>query len=107
MLGLRRAPCEVGVIASVPVADDCAKRSKPWVLAATILGSSMASIDGTAVHVALPVIERDLGASVAAMQWVINGYSLMLAALMLIGGAAGDRFGRRRVFLIGIATFTA
>jgi EmrB/QacA subfamily drug resistance transporter len=107
MLGLRRAPCEIGVITAAPVAADCAKRSKPWVLAATILGSSMASIDGTAVNVALPVIERDLGASVTAMQWVVNGYSLMLAALMLIGGAAGDRFGRRRVFLIGIATFTA
>jgi EmrB/QacA subfamily drug resistance transporter len=107
MLGPRRAPCDAGVIASVVVASGCAERSKPWVLAATILGSSMASIDGTAVNVALPVIERDLGASVSAMQWVINAYSLMLAALMLIGGSAGDRFGRRRVFLIGIAIFTA
>jgi EmrB/QacA subfamily drug resistance transporter len=107
MLGLRRAPCEAGVIAAVPVASGCAERSKPWVLAATILGSSMASIDGTAVNIALPVIERDLGASVAAMQWVINAYSLMLAALMLIGGSAGDRYGRRKVFLSGVAIFTA
>src|ERR1700730_2149445 len=107
MLGSRRAPCDAGVIASVVVASGCAERSKPWVLAATILGSGMASIDGTAVNVALPVIERDLGASVTAMQWVINAYSLMLAALMLIGGSAGDRFGRRRGFLIGIAIFTA
>jgi EmrB/QacA subfamily drug resistance transporter len=107
MLGLRRAPCEAGVIAAVPVASGCAERSKPWVLAATILGYSMASIDGTAVNVALPVIERDLGASVTAMQWVINAYSLMLAALMLIGGSAGDRYGRRRVFLSGVAIFTA
>jgi EmrB/QacA subfamily drug resistance transporter len=77
------------------------------VLAATILGSSMASLDATAVNVALPLIERDLGASLTAMQWEINAYSLMLAALMLIGGSAGDRFGRRHVFMIGLATFTA
>src|ERR1700688_170358 len=107
MLGPRRAPCEAGVIGSISVASGCAERSKPWVLAATILGSSMASIDATAVNVALPLIERDLGASLTAMQWVVNAYSLMLAALMLIGGSAGDRFGRRRVFMIGLATFTA
>ena len=107
MLGPRRALCDAGVIASTPVVSGCVERSKPWVLAATILGSSMASIDSTAVNVALPVIERDLNASVTAMQWVINAYSLMLAALMLIGGSAGDRFGRRRVFMIGVAIFTA
>lgn len=76
-------------------------------LAAAILGSAMAFIDGTAVNIALPVMEASLAASIAAMQWVVNSYALFLAANLLIGGAAGDRFGRRRVFVIGIAIFTA
>jgi EmrB/QacA subfamily drug resistance transporter len=75
-------------------------------LAATILGSSMAFVDSSAVNVALPVIHNDLGASVAQLQWVIDGYLLPLSALVLLGGAAGDEFGRRRVFMMGIALFT-
>jgi EmrB/QacA subfamily drug resistance transporter len=86
---------------------ECSARSKPWVLAATILGSSLAFIDGSVVNVALPAIQADLVASVQATQWVINAYLLMLGALILVGGAAGDRFGRRRVFVIGILVFTA
>jgi EmrB/QacA subfamily drug resistance transporter len=77
------------------------------VLAATILGSSMAFIDGTAVNVALPALQKDLGATVAQVQWVVEAYSLFLSALLLVGGSLGDRFGRRRVFLIGIAGFAA
>src|SRR6185437_7266417 len=84
----------------------CAERSKPWVLAATILGSSLAFIDATVINVALPAIQSDLAASVAAAQWVVNAYLLLLGALILVGGAAGDRFGRRRIFMIGIAVFT-
>jgi len=77
------------------------------VLAATILGSSMAFIDGSVVNVALPVIQRDFGSGVAAMQWVVNAYLLSLGALVLLGGALGDRAGRVRVFAAGVALFTA
>jgi EmrB/QacA subfamily drug resistance transporter len=76
-----------------------------WVLAATILGSSMVFIDGSAVNVALPVLQRDLGASATDAQWVIEIYLLFLAALILVGGALGDRLGRRRVFVWGAAVF--
>src|SRR5271165_559765 len=76
-----------------------------WVLMVAILGSAMAFIDGTAVNVALPTLQRDLNADAASLQWVVEGYSLFLAALILIGGSLGDLFGRRRVFLIGIALF--
>ena len=80
---------------------------KRWILAATVLGSALTFIDGSALGVALPAIQRDLGAGPAAAQWVSNAYLLTLGALVLIGGAAGDRFGRRRVFLIGVLIFTA
>ena len=79
-------------------------------LAATILGSSLAFIDGSVVNVALPAIERDLassGASGASIGWLINAYLLTLGALVLVGGVAGDRYGRKRMFLAGIAVFTA
>jgi EmrB/QacA subfamily drug resistance transporter len=83
------------------------ERAKPWVLAATIVGSSMAFIDTSVVNVALPAIQADLAAPMSEAQWVANAYMLMLGALLLVGGAAGDRFGRRRMFVIGIAVFTA
>jgi EmrB/QacA subfamily drug resistance transporter len=76
-----------------------------WILPATILGSSLSFIDSSVVNVALPAMQRDLHASLATMQWVVNGYMLMLASLILPGGSAGDRFGRRRVFLIGLCGF--
>src|SRR5258708_32249252 len=106
MINLRTAPCDEGVIVATPRAGECAERSKRWILVATILGSSMSFVDGAGVNVALPAIQNDLAASILAMQWVVNAYSVLLAALILIGGAAGDRFGRRRVFLVGIAFFT-
>ena len=80
---------------------------KRWILAATVLGSALTFIDGSALGVALPAIQSDLGAGPAAAQWVSNAYLLTLGALVLIGGAAGDRFGRRRVFLVGVLIFTA
>ncbi len=80
-------------------------RSRPFVLAATVLASAMAFIDSTVVMIALPTLQEDLGASFPALQWVLNAYSLLLGSLILIGGGAGDRFGRRRVFLAGIALF--
>ena len=88
-------------------AAPCRAASRPWVLAATILASAMAFIDGSVVTIALPVLQRELGAGLAALQWVVNGYTLFLAALLLVGGAAGDRFGRRRVFLAGTVIFAA
>jgi len=76
-----------------------------WILPATILGSSLSFIDSSVVNVALPAVQRDLHASLATMQWVVNGYMLMLASLILPGGSSGDRFGRRHVFLIGLCAF--
>jgi len=78
-----------------------------WVLVATILASSMVFIDGTVVNVALPALQRELAASLADVQWVVEAYALFLSSLLLVGGAAGDRFGRRRVFACGVALFTA
>jgi EmrB/QacA subfamily drug resistance transporter len=77
------------------------------VLLATILGSGMTMLDGTVVAVALPAIGRDLDASLDGLQWTVNGYTLTLAALILLGGSLGDRFGRRRLFLIGTVWFAA
>jgi EmrB/QacA subfamily drug resistance transporter len=76
-----------------------------WVLFVTVLGSGIAFLDATVVNIALPAIGTDLNASVAGLQWIVNGYTLTLASLILIGGSLGDRFGRRRIFLIGIAWF--
>ncbi len=78
-----------------------------WVLAIAVLGSGMAFLDGTVVNVALPTIGRDLGASTATLQWMLNGYMLTLASLILLGGSLGDRYGRRKVFVIGVVWFTA
>lgn len=107
MIGIGRAPCEEAVILAGKSTADCSALAKRWTLVATILGSSLAFIDSTVVNVALPAIQSDLGVSVAAMQWVVNGYLLTLGALILVGGAAGDRFGRRRVFVLGVILFTA
>jgi EmrB/QacA subfamily drug resistance transporter len=76
-----------------------------WVLLATILGSAMASIDATVVGIALPAIGRDFHATLASLQWVFTGYTLTLAGLLLFAGALGDRYGRKRVFLIGVVWF--
>ncbi|HZO46297.1 MAG TPA: MFS transporter [Xanthobacteraceae bacterium] len=81
--------------------------STRWVLPATILGSSMGFIDGSVVNVALPAMQRSLETSFGTMQWVANGYMLALASLILLGGSAGDRLGRRRMFMIGLAGFGA
>lgn len=106
MTHAQRGPCDAGQVQGVdaPAAPLSAAR-KRWVLAATVLGSSLTFIDGSALGVALPAVQNDLDAGPAAVQWVSNAYLLTLGALVLIGGAAGDRFGRRRVFLIGVAVF--
>jgi len=81
--------------------------SGPTVLAATILGSSMAFIDGTVVNVALPALQSALHASITDVQWVVESYALMLAALLLVGGSLGDLLGRRKVYVLGVAVFAA
>ena len=100
-------PCDEAVVHAAPDHDDCPKGRGRWVLAATILGSSMAFVDGTVVNVALPVLQDDLDANLAELQWVVEAYALTLAALILVGGMLGDQFGRRRIFAIGIAVFAA
>ena len=82
-------------------------RTASWVLLATILGSSMVFIHGSVVSVALPVMQRDLHSTAAQAQWIVEAYMLVLGALMLLGGAIGDRYGRKRMFSIGIAVFVA
>lgn len=76
-----------------------------WVLLATVLGSALAGIDATVVNVALPAIGADLGGGFSALQWTVSAYALTLASFILLGGALGDRFGRRRVFLVGVVWF--
>src|ERR1044072_557305 len=76
-----------------------------WVVLTTVLGSAMALLDSTVVNVALPRIGLDLGADLAVLQWTVNAYMLTLAGLILLGGALGDRFGRRRVFVLGVVWF--
>jgi EmrB/QacA subfamily drug resistance transporter len=88
-----------------PLITSPAESRGRWILAATILGSSMAFIDGTVVNVALPAIQTVLKADVIDIQWVIEAYALLLTALLLVGGSLGDRYGRRRIFLVGIAGF--
>ncbi len=77
-----------------------------WVVAVAVLGSGLAFLDATVVNVALPEIGRDLGASTGALQWILNGYLLSLASLILLGGSLGDRYGRRRIFVLGAGLFT-
>ncbi|MBA3715282.1 MAG: MFS transporter [Pyrinomonadaceae bacterium] len=101
-----RAPCDEVVIRSWSAAAPCVKSTGRWVLAATILGSSITFIGGTVVDFVLPVLQREFGASATDAQWVVESYSLMLAALLLGGDSQGDRYGRRRVFAAGIALFT-
>ena len=104
MTTARTRPCEAEAIRSARGAA-CTVRQQRWVLAATILASTIAYVDESVVNVALPAIGRDLAASPAALQWVINAYTLCLAAFLLVGGAAGDRLGRRRIFIAGVALF--
>jgi EmrB/QacA subfamily drug resistance transporter len=100
-------PCEEAAIRSTAPTAGCQSSAKPWVLAVTILASTISYIDESVVNVALPTIEADLKTSAAAVQWLINAYMLSLTALVLVGGAAGDQLGRRRVLIAGIGLFAA
>src|SRR5579884_2356634 len=106
MSTIARPPCDEGEMASRPASKRAIVRAGPWVLVATILGSSLSFIDGTVVNVALPTIQRELGATVADVQWVVEAYALFLSALLLVGGSLGDRLGRKRIFILGIIIFT-
>jgi EmrB/QacA subfamily drug resistance transporter len=103
----KAAPCDQVTIRSIAPAANCIASEKPWVLLATILASSITYIDESVVNIALPAIERNLGSSVAVIQWLVNAYTLCLSALLLSGGAAADRFGRRAMLIVGIVLFSA
>jgi EmrB/QacA subfamily drug resistance transporter len=106
MNGILKQPCDEGVILASPLAAaPCRQAAKPWILTATILASSMAFIDGTVVNVALGALQREFGATLVGVQWVVAAYALFLASLVLVGGSLGDLYGRRRIFAIGIAIF--
>src|SRR5438552_6915749 len=103
-MNLLRSPCDDGAMrARKPANTKCGKAQRRWTLAATILGSSMVFIDGTVVNVALPALQKNLQATVTDVQWVIEAYTLFLAALLLLGGSLGDRFGRKKIYAIGVA----
>ncbi len=97
------APCDAGTVST---ARGTTVAHPSATLVATILGSSVAFIDGSVVNVALPTLERAFAGSLADAQWIVNAYLLPLGALVLLGGASGDRFGRRRMFLLGLVAFT-
>ena len=105
MAAYAKTPCDAGVIRGTPHVAVAKTKAAPWILAATILGSGMVFVDGSAVNVALPALQRDLNATIAEVLWVVESYALLLAALLLAAGAAGDRFGRRKVFAIGTVVF--
>ena len=100
-----RFPCDDASLRDSTPGVACDATQKRWVLAASIMGSSLAFVDGTVVNIALPAIQRELRASVYQAQWVVESYALLLAALLLVGGALGDRLGRRRVFMLGVVIF--
>lgn len=105
MITIIKPPCDEGIIRARESSSPCSRNIGRWVLAATILGSSIALIDGTVVNVALPVLQEALNATVTDVQWIVESYALFLAALTLVGGSLGDHFGRRRIFSYGVALF--
>jgi len=98
-------PCNEAVIRAGRATLPCSRAAGPWILAATILGSSMAFIDASVANLALPALQAEFNATVVDLQWVIEAYALFLAALLLMGGALGDRYGRRRMYAAGVALF--
>jgi EmrB/QacA subfamily drug resistance transporter len=100
-----KKPYEEGKVRAAQNPDQPPQTVRRWVLLATILGSSMVFIDGTVVNVALPVLQTDLRAGVSEVQWIVEAYALFLSALLLVGGALGDRYGRRAIYVAGIVLF--
>ena len=105
MGNIARLPCDEAAI----LAGSCehpVTTNGLWILAATILGSSMVFIDGTVVNVALPALQSALHATLADVQWVMESYALFLATLLLMGGSLGDLYGRRKIFAAGVTLFS-
>jgi EmrB/QacA subfamily drug resistance transporter len=102
-----KPPCDEAVVWSGNAVVPCTAQAGRWILAAAILGSSMAFIDSTVVNVALPALQASLHATVVGVQWVVESYGLFSGALILVGGSLGDLFGRRLIFLIGVGLFAA
>src|ERR1700733_8830193 len=102
-----RTPCDEAVVRSASAGVPCEPQGRIWILVATVFGSSMAFIDSTVVNVAMPAIQANFHATVVDVQWVIESYGLLLAALILVGGSLGDIFGHRRMFVAGVAIFAA
>src|SRR6202020_989437 len=100
-----RTPCDEAVMRSAGAQVPSGAAARTWILAATILGSSMAFIDSTVVNVALPALQASFHATVVDVQWIVESYGLLLAALILVGGSLGDLFGRRLFFVIGVVIF--
>ena len=90
MVNILKPPCDEAQITSAPCTHPCAAAMGPWILAATILGSGMAFVDGTVVNIALPEFQSELNATVTQVQWGVEAYALILSALLLIGGALGE-----------------
>lgn len=106
MATIARPPCDEAAILAAPC-EQATTTNGPWILAATILGSSMAFIDSTVVNVALAALQTAFHAGITEIQWVVESYALFLAALILIGGSLGDLYGRRKIFVAGVALFSA
>ncbi|MGA8035582.1 MAG: MFS transporter [Candidatus Acidiferrales bacterium] len=107
-MSVLKSPCEAELARHCTEAvsrPTASANAGPWILAATVLASSMTFIDGTVVNVAIPTLQRALHASIVDAQWVVESYGLLLSALILVGGALGDRLGRRAVFLAGVVIF--
>src|SRR5580698_8408139 len=100
-----RSPCDEAVVRNANAGVPRQTQARHWILAATILGSSMAFIDSTVVNVALPALQLHLHATVVGVQWVVESYGLFLGALILVGGSLGDLLGRRLMFLVGVGIF--
>src|SRR5215472_18613298 len=101
-----RPPCDEAVIRSADLGVPCGTEARLWILAATILGSSLAFIDSTVVNVALPALQTSFHATIVHVQWVVESYGLFLGALILVGGSLGDLFGHRLMFVAGVSIFT-
>jgi EmrB/QacA subfamily drug resistance transporter len=103
----RTRPCAAEIIQSTSLAANRPANAKLWVLLASTLASSIANIDESIVNIALPAIETDLRTSAVVVQWIVNAFMLSVSALLLVGGAAGDQYGRRRFFIVGVSIFAA
>jgi len=100
-----KPPCDEGIVLAPTGERHAARNSDAWVLVTAILGSGMVFIDGTVVNLTLPILQSEFHATLTQAQWVVEAYALFLAALMLVGGSFGDRFGRRRLFALGVLLF--